>query len=91
MNKAPAYCSADATSIDRCDRGRSEALAPFEHQGVFTAGKDGAHLGGQAFHPVQDDFSLAARSEVHSRVRELDRDKVQTLEPAFFHGNPKEE
>ena len=45
------------------------ALAAFEHQGTFTACKDGAHPGGQAFHPVQYRFSLAARGEVNPCVR----------------------
>ena len=68
------------------DRGRNGALGAFEHQGTFTTGKVGAHLGGQALHPVQDSFSFAACSKINPRVRELDRGKVQTLQPAFLYG-----
>ena len=50
-----------------CPR-KEGALAAFEHQGAFTTGEDGTHLGGQAFHSVQDDLSLVARSEVNLRV-----------------------
>jgi hypothetical protein len=74
----------DVAEAARSDRGRSEALAMFEHQGAFTAGKDGAHLGGQAFHPIHDSFSLVSRSEVYPHVSELDRCKVQPRKPAFF-------
>src|SRR5829696_1966622 len=54
-------------------------------------GEDGAHLGGKAFHPVQDLLPLAALCEVDPRVREFDRGKFQPLEPPFFCGDSKEE
>src|SRR5215210_4813798 len=54
-------------------------------------GEDGAHLGGKAFHPVQNVLSLSTLGEVDPCVREFDRGKFQPLEPAFFYVNSKEE